>query len=66
MFIEKKIYKFVQEGNTFGTTDETEILTLEKEYVDEGEEFFYVIKTTTGWSFDNKEELIKLIDEINV
>lgn len=53
--------QFTQEGNTLGTTDNIEEISISLETQLPGEEPFIVIKTTTGWSFDNIEELTDLI-----
>ena len=55
--------ELVQEGNTLGTTDETEILNIDLEYQLPGDAPFMVIKTE-GWSFNDVEELAKLIKNI--
>ena len=53
--------KFEQEGNTLGTTEEYEELTIHAEFQASQEEGpFYVIKTN-GWSFDNIQEIQKLL-----
>ena len=61
------IYKFIQEGNTDGTTDETEELIVELEgaidILTDGA--YMVLRTSTGWSINDKEELIELIDFVN-
>ena len=52
---------FVQEGNTLGTTQDYESLTIGLEFqLSEEEGPFFVLKTE-GWSFDNIGELEKLI-----
>ena len=57
-------FKFSQEGNTLGTTEEVEGLELRLEF-QLGEKYqdgaFYVIKTD-GWSFDNLDEIQALIN----
>ena len=55
--------ELVQEGNTLGTTDETEVLIVDFEYQMPGEIPFTVIKTE-GWSFDGVDEFTKLIKMI--
>lgn len=56
---------FFQNGNTLGTTSEVEELTINLEGSDiESGDFFYTIKTPTGWSIDDPNEFIKLIDRV--
>jgi len=55
--------EFHQEGNTLGTTEEYEAITLEGEFQLPGDEPFWVIRTD-GWSFDNVSELQKLVDTL--
>ena len=52
--------ELIQEGNTLGTTDETEVLIIDFEYQLPGDEPFMVIKSD-GWSIDGAEEFSKLI-----
>ena len=59
-------FTFDQEGNSNGTTDEIETLTIECEAslgIDNDEGCFYVLKTE-GWSIDNVNELQELFDRI--
>lgn len=65
--LSKITYSFYQEGNTDGTTDETEELIVEVEGVfDVIEEGGYmVMRTPTGWSINNKEELNYIFDIIS-
>ena len=51
---------FTQEGNTLGTTDEVETLTICAEFQLPGEGPFWVIKTE-GWSFDDLSEIHNLV-----
>ena len=53
---------FVQDGNTLGTTDEFESLTLDIQFQLGEDGPFYVLTTNTGWSFDRPEELQKLVN----
>ncbi len=59
--------KIWQDGNTVGTTEEVEELTVCLEYQipepRKGGECFYVLKTE-GWSIDGPEELAPLLNEI--
>ena len=59
-------FTFIQEGNTLGTTSETEEISLSLESATESldeEAGFWVMKTT-GWSFNNTDELIELFNRI--
>ena len=61
------IYKFIQEGNTDGTTDETEELIVELEGATDilTDGAYMILRTPTGWSMNDKEELVELLDSIN-
>jgi hypothetical protein len=64
--LERCSFTFNQEGNTKGTTDDIEILTIECESplgIDNDEGCFYVLKTD-GWSIDNVNDLQELFDRI--
>jgi hypothetical protein len=66
--LEKCSFTFVQEGNCNSTTDIYEILTIECESslgIDNDEGCFYVLKTETGWSIDDVNDLTELITRIN-
>lgn len=52
-----------QDGNTLGTTGETEILSVRCEYQLPGEEPFLVI-STEGFSFDDIEDLAQVIKAV--
>ena len=55
-------FHFTQEGNTEGTTNEFEEITIDYEIIaDEGG--FFVLRTE-GWSVDSVEELEELLDRI--
>ena len=65
--LEKCSFTFNQEGNTNGTTDDIETLTIECESslgIDNDEGCYYVLRTE-GWSIDNVNELQYLLDRIN-
>ena len=65
--LEKCSFTFGQEGNTNGTTDEFETITIECESslgIDNDEGCYYVLRTE-GWSIDNVNELQELFDRIN-
>ena len=56
---------FSQKGNTLGTTSDYEELDIRLEFqTSEKEGPFYVIKSETGWSFDDIGELKELIDRV--
>jgi hypothetical protein len=64
--LERCSFTFNQEGNSNGTTDEFETLTIECEAslgIDNDEDCFYVLKTE-GWSIDNVNDLQELFDRI--
>jgi hypothetical protein len=59
------IFKFSQEGNTNGTTDDYEELDIELDApatITGPDDCFIVIRTTTGWSMNSLDELQELID----
>lgn len=63
--LSRATFRFLQDGNTCGTTDETEELTIEVEsssLISGPDDCFFVLKTPTGWSVDNIDELTELID----
>jgi len=65
--LEKCSFTFNQEGNTNGTTDDIETLTIECDSslgIDNDGGCFYVLKTE-GWSINNVNELQELFDRIN-
>lgn len=61
----KVAFQFTQTPNTLGTTDPSgvgsEELTVECEYQLPGEEPFFVIRSDSGWSFDDPESFLKLL-----
>ena len=66
--LQKCSFTFVQEGNCNQTTDEYEELIIECESslgIDNDEGCFYVLKTETGWSIDDVNDLTELITRIN-
>lgn len=68
MKLEKASFEFSQEGNCINGTDHIEILTIECESslgIDNDGGCFYVLKSETGWSIDNVQDLQKLFDRIN-
>ncbi|MAT51548.1 MAG: hypothetical protein CMK32_10235 [Porticoccaceae bacterium] len=60
--------KFVQEGNTLGTTEITEELEIKCEYqlteAGNGGDCFVTIKTDTGWSAEDSSEIKNMIDRV--
>ena len=59
-------YKFYQEGNTDGTTAETEELIVEVESIGDIEQDggYFVLKTSTGWSVNDSDELVDIIKRV--
>ena len=61
----KVTFEFTQSPNTLGTTDPSgvgsEELTVECEYELPGEEPFFVIRSDSGWSFDDPELFYHLL-----
>ena len=65
--LEKMSFTFSQEGNCVGSTDTVEELIIECESslgVDTDKGCFFVLKTETGWSIDNENDLKILFDRI--
>jgi len=57
-------FVYTQEGNTHGTTEEYEELTVEIQGVlgdVENEGGFLVLRTSTGWSINDPSELVELL-----
>jgi hypothetical protein len=62
----KASFEFYQEGNTDGTTDETEEIKIECMGIgDLKEGCYYVLRTQTGWSIDGPEELKQLLERVD-
>lgn len=63
--ISKVTFQFTQTPNTLGTTDPSgvgsEDITIDCEYQLPGEEPFFVIRSDSGWSFDDPESFLKLL-----
>lgn len=62
----KVTYEFYQEGNTDGTTAETEELIVEVESIGDIEQDggYFVLKTSTGWSVNDSDELVDIIKRV--
>lgn len=63
--LSKITYEFFQDGNTDGTTEQTEELVVEVEgAVGSIEKFggYLVIRTRTGWSVNNPKEFEELLN----
>lgn len=71
MIMDYKIYlseakvHFTQDGNTLGSTNETEILEVSFESQLPGDETFLVIRSTTGWSVNNASDLVKILEPVH-
>jgi len=65
--LDRIVYSFSQEGNTLGTTDEVEELTITVEAPlgdirnDGG---FLVIQTSTGWSINEPHDLLDILNTV--
>lgn len=65
LWLHKITYEFSQEGNTDGTTEEMEELTVEIQSCTgsiEKEGGYLVLRTKTGWSINDATELVELLD----
>ena len=65
--LDKIIYQFTQDGNTMGSTDDVEEITIECESSTgnlDSDDQFYVIRTSTGWSIDNAQEFVDLLNRV--
>lgn len=59
-------FRFVQDGNTNGTTEEVEVINITMEaplYINKEDGAFITIKTETGWSINSPEELNDMIKQ---
>ena len=56
------LFEFFQEGNTMGTTAETERLSIVLQDATLDGEFFYELKSETGWSMDDPQELKDILN----
>lgn len=64
VFLNKITYEFSQEGNYNGTTAEDEVLIVEVESAHSSiskDGGFLTLRTSTGWSINNSEELLELL-----
>jgi hypothetical protein len=67
-YLEEIVYKFTQDGNTDGTTDNYEELTVTVQAstgsidIDGG---YLVIRTPTGWSIDSSSELLDILTTVS-
>ena len=59
----KATFEFIQDGNTDGTTEDIESITIECEGLD-ASGCYYVLRTN-GWSINNTDELKELIERVN-
>ena len=65
-YLSKILYEFDQEGNTDGTTDKYEKMSIEVQGFNSIEEEggYHVLRTSTGWSFNDSKELIDLLEVV--
>jgi len=63
--LEKVVFTYAQDGNVNGTTAEYEELEIrvEASLCDINDNYFFVLKSSTGWSVDNIEELAYLVEQ---
>lgn len=64
-YLNKVIFEFLQDGNTLGTTKEEEKLEIIVEAPIGSlmeEEGFLVLKSTTGWSINGREDLVEIFN----
>ncbi len=54
--------QLTQDGNTLGSTDETEILDISFENQLPGDETFMVLRSSTGWSINAASDLASVLD----
>ena len=59
--INKVLASFTQEGNTLGTTQEYEEITISLEFPLSEEDGPFIVIKTNGWSIDEADDLEKLI-----
>jgi hypothetical protein len=62
--LEKVVFTYTQDGNGNGTTAEYEELEIrvEASLCNINDDHFFVLKSSTGWSVDNIEELVYLVE----
>jgi hypothetical protein len=65
IYLSEAKVQFIQDGNTLGSTDETEILEVSFESQLPGDETFMVLRSTTGWSINNPSELAKILEPVH-
>lgn len=62
----KITYEFYQDGNTDGTTAETEELIVEVESIGDivKDGGYFVLRTPTGWSIEDSSDLVDIIKRV--
>ena len=67
IWLSKVSFEFTQKGNTSGTTNEYEELTVDLEGSGdiEADGYYMVLRTSTGWSIDTPDEFLHLLKEVN-
>jgi len=66
--LEKVIVEFSQEGNTHGTTEEYEDLTVDINRVagaDKPDDYYYVFRSKSGWSVNDARDMIRITNAID-
>lgn len=68
MTLDKIIYEFSQEGNTDGTTEDWEEMTIEVQgchkCITEGDGYL-VLRTKTGWSVNSTADFEEMLSIVN-
>jgi len=57
--------KFMQDGNTLGTTGDYEDITINLEFQAGEEDGPFIVIKTDGWSIDNISDIEDLVDRVN-
>lgn len=67
IWLSKVSFEFTQSGNSDGTTNEYEELTVD--IMSSGniqvDEYYMVLRTNTGWSINTPDEFLHLLKEVD-